>query len=220
MAAPAAVRSQLAILQRSYAPQSRTWNADPYRTLIGTILSQRTRDENTGKATRQLFSVYPDAAALAAADRREVERLIRPCGFYRVKAKAIQEVARLLLDRHGGTVPDTMDELLTLPGVGRKTANCVLCYGFDQPAIAVDTHVHRIANRLRWVKTATPEKTEAALYALVPPKDWKTLNDLLVTFGRNLCKPVGPRCLQCPIYESCPWERKRARPTPTANRRR
>lgn len=191
-------------LRRYYGRADKVWNRDPFRTLIGTILSQRTRDENTARASLALFSRFPTAADLAAADTAEVEELIRPAGFYRVKARTIKEVARVLVDRSGGRVPDAMGELLSLPGVGRKTANCVLVYGFDRVAIPVDTHVHRISNRLGWVRTSTPEGTEEGLTRLLPRNYWLEINDLLVTHGQNICRPVGPRCDECPVKDICP----------------
>ncbi len=176
---------------------------DPFQVLIGTILSQRTRDEMTEKATAQLFAKYADAASLAAADPADVERLIRPVGFYHQKTPQIQRVSRILVDQYGGRVPATYDELMALPQVGSKTANCVLVYGFGIPRIPVDTHVHRVSNRLGLVRTKTPEKTEAALMALVPRRYWLEVNELFIEFGKDTCRPIGPRCDVCSFRSFC-----------------
>ena len=189
---------------------------DPFRVLVGTILSQRTRDEMTEKATDQLFAAYPDAAALAAADTADVERRIRPVGFYRQKAPQIQRVSRILVERYAGRVPSTYEELMDLPQVGSKTANCVLVYGFGIPRIPVDTHVHRVSNRLGLVTTKTPEKTEDALMAVVPRRYWLAVNELFIEFGKDVCRPIGPRCGACSFSSFCrPYRTvgaKRARP--------
>jgi len=191
-------------LKRLYGPAVKVWNKDPFTVLVGTILSQRTRDENTAQASMALFSKYPDARAVAWADVGTVERLIRPSGFYRVKARIITEVARQVIERFHGRVPDDIDGLLSLPGVGRKTANCVLVYGFHKPALPVDTHVHRISNRLGWVSTRTPEETELELVKVLPRRYWLDINELLVTHGQRLCRPLGPRCTECPVNNICP----------------
>ncbi|HUI87022.1 MAG TPA: endonuclease III [Nitrososphaerales archaeon] len=181
--------------------------SDPFKVLIGTILSHRTRDENTTKATENLFSVYTTPSELASADESEVKRLIRPSGFYNVKARNIIRVAKQLIEEHGGRVPNSMDELLTLHSVGRKTANCVLVYAFNTPAIPVDTHVHRISNRLGLVRTKTPEETEAELVETVPRRYWLDLNDLFVRFGQTTCKPIGPKCGSCSLTGVCKYYR-------------
>lgn len=180
---------------------------DPFRILIGTILSHRTRDENTTRAVENLFSRYKTPEQLAAANPSVVRRLIRPSGFYNMKTKNIIRASRQLLDNFGGKVPSTMDELLTLHSVGRKTANCVLVYAFNEPAIPVDTHVHRISNRLGLVRTKTPEQTEEALTSSVPKKYWLELNDLFVRFGQTTCRPIGPRCSECTLRNSCLYYR-------------
>jgi len=190
---------------------------DPFRILIGTILSQRTRDENTARAVENLFSRYKTPQQLASARPSTVRRLIRPSGFYNVKTRNIINVSRQLLDSFGGRVPSTMDELLTLHSVGRKTANCVLVYAFNQPAIPVDTHVHRISNRLGLVNTKKPEETEIALTGSVPRRYWLELNDLFVRFGQTTCKPIGPRCGDCSLTSACKYYRtvvsKKAKPS-------
>lgn len=180
---------------------------DPFKVLIATILSQRTRDENTHKATEQLFSVYKNPKALAEGETEKIEELIRPSGFYRVKAAKVKEVARIIREEYRGKVPDDLETLLALPGVGRKTANCVLVYGFGKPAIPVDTHVHRISNRLGLVCTSKPDGTEEALRRTVPERHWVALNDLFVRFGQTICRPIGPRCPECSVNSICQYYR-------------
>jgi endonuclease III len=181
---------------------------DPFRILIGTILSQRTRDERTTLATGRLFERIKGPADLARADEAEVRELIKPAGFYNMKAKAIIKVAKMLVNDFGGEVPSDMEALMSLPSVGRKTANCVLVYGFDKPAIPVDTHVHRISNRLGLVETKTPEETEAQLVETVPRRYWLRLNDLFVRFGQTTCKPIGPKCDICTLRGDCKYYRE------------
>jgi endonuclease-3 len=178
-------------------------DGDPFRVLIGTILSHRTRDENTTKATENLFSRYSTPAQLANADPDVVRRLIRPSGFYNMKTKNIIMVSKQLIAEFGGRVPDTEEDLLKLRSVGRKTANCVLVYAFNKPAIPVDTHVHRISNRLGLVNTKKPEDTEVALTELVARRYWLELNDLFVRFGQTTCKPIGPHCYECTLRGTC-----------------
>lgn len=178
---------------------------DPYRVLVRTILSQRTKDANTDKATSQLFAKYKDIHEVADAPVEDIEKLVKSAGFFRVKASRIKEVSLLLLDHYGGVVPDNLKELLELPGVGQKTANCVLVFAFQKPAIPVDTHVHRIPNRWGIVHTTTPEKTEIELMKIVPKHLWIEMNDLIVQFGQNICKPVHPQCEQCPLTDLCDY---------------
>jgi len=182
-------------------------DGDPFRVLIATVLSQRTKDEVTGPASTRLFRKYPGPKQLAKANTRTVSKLIRPVGFYKTKAKAIKRIARIILEEYRGKVPSDMDQLLELPSVGRKTANCVLVYGFKQPAIPVDTHVHRIFNRLGVVTTKTPEETEEELTRIVAKRDWLPLNEVFVTFGKLVCKPIGPKCPVCPLTDRCRWYR-------------
>lgn len=188
-------------------------DGSPFSILIGTILSARTRDENTARVVRDLFAVYSTPAQLAAADRDDVERIIRPIGFYRVKAKRIIDVARMILDEYGGVVPDDIDRLTSLPGVGRKTANCVLVYAFEKPAIPVDIHVHRISNRLGLVSTKAPEETEAELTRKVPKEHWLQINDTFVMYGQNICKPISPMCGVCRISSLCAYYARSASST-------
>jgi endonuclease-3 len=178
---------------------------DPFRILIGTILSHRTRDENTARAAENLFSVYKTPSELAVANEADVRKLIRPSGFYNMKAKNIIKVSKQLLEECDGRVPDNLDDLLKLHSVGRKTANCVLVYAYNRPAIPVDTHVHRISNRLGLVKTKKPEETEERLTRTIPKKYWLDVNDLFVRFGQTTCKPIGPRCGDCTLRDYCDY---------------
>lgn len=176
---------------------------DPWQTLIATILSARSRDETTEVVARDLFKIYPDCSALASAPVRKVEKIIKKTGFYKTKSRRIIGVSRLLMEKYQGRVPENFEELLALPGVGRKTASCVLVYAFGKAAIPVDTHVHRISNRLGWVSTKTPEQTEFALRSAIPEKHWLAINDLLVWHGKNVCKPIRPLCSICKIESLC-----------------
>jgi endonuclease-3 len=175
----------------------------PYQVLVRTILSQRTRDENTDKATESLFSVYPTMEEIADAPVDEIAKLVKQAGFYNVKAQRIKDVSNILLDEYDGIVPDDINELIKLPGVGRKTANCVLVFGFQEDAIPVDVHVHRISNRLGLVHTKEPEETEEVLRQIVPKSYWLPINDLMVQFGQNICKPINPQHMECPFTDLC-----------------
>jgi endonuclease-3 len=179
-------------------------NQDPFKILISTILSARTKDLNTKEATDQLFSKYNTPQLIANADIEELEQLIYKTGFYKVKAIRIKQVSKILIEEHGGKVPENFNDLIQLPGVGPKTANCVLVYAFKVPAIPVDTHVHRISNRLGWVKTKTPEETEKKLRDNIPKALWININRLFVRFGQEICLPVKPKCVVCPINDDCP----------------
>ena len=176
----------------------------PFETLVSTILSLRTKDAVTEAASHRLLASAPTPKSLASLSIQEVEKLIFPVGFYHTKAKHLRETCQSLLKDHGGSVPRSMEELLNLPGVGRKTANLVLTVGFGDYGICVDTHVHRISNIWGYVRTKTPEETEFALRKKLPRRHWKTYNDILVTFGQNLCVPVSPWCSKCPIAPHCP----------------
>ena len=179
----------------------------PFSILIGTILSARTKDENTTKVVKKLFSKYKNAKELSNAKVKDVERLIKSIGFYHVKAKRIIDVASIIYSKYKGKVPTSLDELIQLPGVGRKTANCVLVYAYDKPAIPVDVHVHRISNRLGLVKTKTPEDTELELMKKIPKKFWLEINDTFVMYGQNICKPISPNCTVCKIKKRCKYYR-------------
>ncbi|KYK31027.1 MAG: hypothetical protein AYK23_04245 [Candidatus Proteinoplasmatales archaeon SG8-5] len=180
-----------------------TDETEPFRVLITTILSQRTRDENTRAAARNLYEKYKNPKELANAKPGDVEPLIMAAGFPRQKAVKIIETSKVILKEHGGGVPDDLDSLVKLPGVGRKTANCVLAYGFGQPAIAVDTHVHRISNLWGLARTRDPEVTEEVLRRVVPEKYWLEINRLMVRHGQRVCNPVRPRCGECRISHLC-----------------
>ena len=184
-------------------------NGSPLSILIGTILSARTRDESTSAVVRELFLKYKTARSLARAKLLDVEKIIKRTGFYHVKAKRIIEVASIIDKKYSGLVPKTMEELTSLPGVGRKTANCVLVYAFDEPAIPVDTHVHRISNRLGLVKTKIPEETEVELMKKIPKKYWIRINDTFVMYGQNICKPISPMCSVCQIKKECNYYKTR-----------
>ena len=178
---------------------------DPFQILIATLLSARTQDATTHAASTRLFKVARTPRTMARLSVREIERLIYPVSFYRNKAEHVKACCQMLVDRFGGKVPHTMEELVTLPGVGRKTANLVLIVGFkSRQNICVDTHVHRISNRLGWVATALPEETEQELYRFTNRRWWPYINLYLVTWGQNVCRPVHPRCGDCVIADSCP----------------
>jgi endonuclease-3 len=179
-------------------------NNDPFYVLITTVLSQRTRDSVTNSSAKTLFNKYNSPNELVHADENEIESLIKNVGFYRVKTQRIKQISEMILDEYDGQVPDNLNDLLKLPGVGRKTANCVLTYAFSKKAIAVDTHVHRISNRIGLVDTKTPEQTEKELKNIVPENLWNKINELFVRFGQNTCRPVSPRCDLCVLNDTCP----------------
>lgn len=179
---------------------------DPFRILISTILSLRTKDDVTAAASARLFALASTPRKLAALAPRTIERAIFPVGFYRTKARTVRETARRIDTEFGGRVPDTIDALLDFKGVGRKTAALVVSLGYGKEAICVDTHVHRISNRLRWVKTKTPAETERALMIVLPRRHWIGINDTMVSFGQRVCVPVSPRCSTCPLCDDCPRE--------------
>lgn len=176
---------------------------DPYTTLISCLLSLRTKDETTRGASERLFRLADNPKQMVALTPRAIEKAIFPVGFYKTKAKTVLAISQSLLDRFNGKVPDDLDMLLTLKGVGRKTANLVVTLAFKQDGICVDTHVHRISNRWGYVSTKSPEETEMALRNKLPRRYWQTYNDLLVAFGQNLCHPVSPWCSRCPLSGAC-----------------
>jgi endonuclease-3 len=176
---------------------------DPFLVLVSTILSLRTKDETTDAASRRLFRLARTPRGLLRLSEDRIARTIFPVGFYRTKARTLREICGVLIDRHGGRVPDELDALLELKGVGRKTANLVLTLGFGKPGICVDTHVHRIANRWGYVRTRTPDETEMALRRRLPACYWIPINDWLVAYGQNLCTPVSPFCSRCPVALHC-----------------
>jgi len=175
----------------------------PWAVLVSTILSLRTKDEVTLAASGRLLEKAGNPAELNAKKEETIEKLIYPVGFYRNKAASLKKIAAILLEKYDGQVPRTMDELLALPGVGRKTANLVLTEAFDKDALCVDIHVHRISNRCGWIKSKTPDETEMLLREILPVKYWKRINYLLVLYGQKLCRPVSPFCSQCVIHERC-----------------
>jgi endonuclease-3 len=184
---------------------SESQEEDPFQVLIATLLSARTQDATTLAASTRLFKVARTPKTMSALTARRIERLIYPVSFYRHKAKHVRATCRLLMERFGGRVPASMEELLTLPGVGRKTANLVMILAFkSERNICVDTHVHRIANRLEWVRTKTPDETEQALYTATDARWWPYINLYLVTWGQNVCRPLYPRCRECVLSSMCP----------------
>jgi len=182
---------------------ARESDRDPFRILISCLLSLRTKDKTTSEASARLFALAHTPASLLKIPLRKIEQAIYPVGFYRTKAKSMHAICRRLLDVYGGRVPDSIDQLVTLSGVGRKTANLVVTVGYGKPGICVDIHVHRITNRWGYVKTKTPEETEEALRRKLPKQYWITFNDLLVPYGQNLCQPVSPYCRKCKLTEYC-----------------
>ena len=177
----------------------------PFSILIGTILSARTKDETTTKAVKALFLKYKNPEDLSNAKIKDVEKIIRSIGFFHVKSKRIIEVAKIIHEKYKDKVPEDLDTLVQLPGVGRKTANCVLVYAFEKPAIPVDIHVHRISNRLGLVNTKNPEETEQELMKKIDKKYWIDINDTFVMYGQNICKPISPMCGVCKITKSCKY---------------
>ena len=176
---------------------------NPFHVLISCILSLRTQDATTAQATRRLFALADAPQTMARLPTRKIEKAIYPVGFYRTKAKNIRGICRTLIKEYSGKVPDEIDELLKLKGVGRKTANLVVTLGYRKPGICVDTHVHRISNRWGYLRTKNPKETEFALRAKLPKEYWLEYNDLLVTFGQHLCRPISPMCSSCPVKKYC-----------------
>lgn len=178
-------------------------NGSPFKVLISCIISLRTKDDVTALASARIFARAETPEAMVELSEDEISHLIYPAGFYRTKAKQIALLSRRLVEEYHGTVPDDIDELLRFKGVGRKTANLVVTLGFGKPGICVDTHVHRICNRLGYVSTKTPEETERVLRSRLPPEYWIEINDLMVAFGQNHCYPVSPRCSNCKLSGIC-----------------
>ena len=214
-APPAVSNTNIADVFRILGAAYPTWNApvisfmaqverNPFKLLIATLISLRTKDEVTAPASQRLFAKADSPAKMALLRQEEIEKLIFPAGFYRVKAKNIIAVCRQLIDRFDGQVPDDIDVLLTLPGVGRKTANLVVAEGHQKPGICVDTHVHRITNRWGYVKTKMPDDTETALRKKLPAEFWPAINKYLVALGQTICKPISPLCSGCLLREQCP----------------
>lgn len=181
-----------------------THGPDPFRILVGCVISLRTKDEVTYPATERLFDRARTPREMVRLRESTIARLIYPAGFYRRKAGQIRAISRMLIDRFDARVPDTIDALLELPGVGRKTANLVVTLGFGKPGICVDIHVHRISNRLDWVRTRDPNETERALREVLPPRHWIPINETLVRHGQQVCTPLSPKCSMCPVEPDCP----------------
>ena len=180
-----------------------------FQMLVMTLLSARTKDSTTIPIVKEMFAKYPEPEDYVDLDVKEIEKMIYGVGFFRVKARHVQELSKILIDKYKGVVPDTLEKLTSLPGVGRKTANCILAYKFKKPAIAVDIHVYRIANRLGWITTKTPEKSEDALMKLIPKKNWIDVNRLLVGHGQSICSPRKPHCQICPVQKFCEFGREK-----------
>lgn len=202
---PADIRAVMETLAATYHGRGAVELGDPYKVLAATVISQRTREEQTAAVSERVFARYPDIPALASALEPELYDLLQGSEYREEKAPRLVALARLLRDEHGGAVPGTVEALLTLPGVGRKTANCVLIYAFNKAAICVDTHCHRIANRLGWVSTKTPDQTEKALEKVMPPDLWAGSNRLFLQHGRAICLPTVPICSRCLIRAWCAY---------------
>ena len=190
------------ILQSNYKPFEFP-DQDPFKVLVTTILSQRTKDENTALSSKGFFKIVNSPEDVLKIDPEVIEEIIKPCGFYKVKAKRIIEISKQLVENYEGKVPQEREELLKFKGVGRKTANAVLAFAFNKPAIVVDTHVHRISNRLGLVKSKNPEQTEYELSKIVPIKYWALINKLFVIHGQKICRPINPKCSECKIKDLC-----------------
>ncbi len=198
------------ILKREYASKRtpvveliQAHTKDPFQVLVATILSARTLDQTTATACRKLFKVVRNLDDLRRISCSQLERLIYPVGFYRTKAKMLKRLPEVVAQRFNGEIPDTVEELIRLPGVGRKTANLVVAVAFNKPAICVDVHVHRISNRWGLIRTRTPLETEMVLRRRLPLKYWQVFNSYLVSFGQSVCRPVSPQCDKCPIAAWC-----------------
>ncbi len=179
-------------------------NPDPFKVLIACLLSLRTQDKNTEKASSALFAVADTPEKIMALSQKKLEKLIFSSGHYRKKARTLKHVSKVILERHNGKVPDIKEELLAIKGIGPKTANIVLAFAYGKEALPIDTHCHRIPNRLGWVKTKTPEQTEKQLEKILPKKYWPEFNALFVLFGQTICRPISPKCSQCPVRKYCP----------------
>ena len=197
------LKKQARTLQLPWLESFADLDRDPFKVLISCILSLRTQDKTTGAASVRLFKMASTPEALSRLSIKTIEKAIYPVGFYRVKAGTIKDISREIIQQHGSRVPDTLEGLLTLKGVGRKTANLVLTRGFNKYGICVDTHVHRITNRWGLVSTKSPDKTELALREILPKRYWKDLNGILVAFGQSICQPISPFCSRCKIYSVC-----------------
>lgn len=180
----------------------------PFKVLISTLLSLRTKDETTAKASYRLFNIADTPQEILNISTKKLEELIYPVGFYKTKARRIKDICDILIKKYSNKVPDEIDELLKLKGVGRKTANLVVSLGYGKPGLCIDTHCHRIPNRWGWITTTTPFETEMILRKILPERYWREFNDYLVAFGQNVCKPVGPRCYECRLEKWCKYPKK------------
>lgn len=176
----------------------------PFHVLVSTMISARTKDQVTLEASKRIFALANSAGALAKLSIKQIEDAIYPAGFYKTKAVRIHDTSQIILEKFNGKIPSTIEELVKLPGVGRKTANLVIILGFNKDGICVDTHVHRISNRFGWVKTNSPEQTEFALREFLPLEYWRTINDYLVSYGQMVCRPISPICSKCKLVNICP----------------
>ena len=201
-------------LSREYGLDPWNWHTrqNPFQVLIGTVLSQRTADPKTDLAARSLFSRFPTPKKLASAPLKEIQKLVRPANYYRTKAHRVREISRMIVERFSGRVPDSMEELLSLPGVGLKTASCVMVYGFGKPAMPVDTHVHRISNRMGLIRTRTPEESERELWKVIPSRYVMQYNELLVKHGQSTCSPIRPLSYRCAVAKLCDYQPKTPEP--------
>ena len=202
------ISATLEILLKTYPGKGAVELENPFKVLFATIISQRNRDELTEVVAKRLFLKYPNVNSLANAPARKVAKLLYPSGFYNQKASSIIKTAQIISEKFQVNVPSNISDLLSLPGVGRKTANCVLAFGYRIPAIVVDTHVFRITQRLGWLKAKTPEESEKELEKIVPKGYWLDINRVIVQHGRKVCKPIGPRCNKCPIVTFCDYGKK------------
>jgi endonuclease-3 len=196
-------RKDLSLAEPSVTLVAESYARDPWAVLVSTLISLRTKDEVTVKSSAALLARCKGPSDVLTAPQEEIEKLIYPAGFYKTKALRLREIAVILIEQHGSRVPDTLEELLALPGVGRKTANLVLIEAFDKDGICVDTHVHRINNRAGWLTSRTPDETEQILRRILPGEYWKPINALLVLYGQRVCKPISPICSQCVITGHC-----------------
>jgi endonuclease-3 len=215
-----AVRQVMAVLAATYHGRGSVELGDPYRVLVATVISQRTREEQTTAVSARVFARYPDVPSLADADEGELLELLKGSEYREEKAPRLIRMAHILMEQFGGEVPHTVEELLALPGVGRKTANCVLIYAFETPALCVDIHCHRITNRLGWVETRTPDQTERALMTVMPRDLWAGSNRLFLQHGRAICLPTVPRCARCPVRAWCRYGQEMPAAAAAARRRR
>ncbi len=199
------------ILEKTHQPTMLEILGDytPFQMLVMTMLSARAKDSTTIPIVKEMFAKYPSPKNYVEMDVKKIEKMIYKIGFFRAKAKNLKNISKILIKKFNNKVPDTFEELTSLPGVGRKTANCILAYTFKKPAIAVDIHVHRISNRLGWVKTKKPEDTEEELKKIIPKNQWINVNRLIVGHGQTICSPINPKCQKCPVSNYCKYGKKR-----------